>query len=177
MTRETYPVIFEKYKAWRETPDEEKITRGLPLTQREFAIHHGVSSEKTLSTWNKKIDESVEYSGEFNLKDYLGENLREIAESLVKIIKTGKNTKSIELALKALGELVEKREETHKFELTPADFANIGRATIEGLRADFVKLGGRCPVCGEFKEICQPSEDTRPELPADNSVGAVALST
>lgn len=75
--------------------------------------------------------------GDFNLQNYLRGNLKDIAESLVHIIKTKKNTKSIEIALKTLGELLEKREDTVNINLN-ADF--IARA-FYGVKTELLNEG------------------------------------
>jgi len=115
-------------------------------------------------------------NGDFDLKGYLRGNLPEIAKVLVHKIKTGKGTKSIEVALKALGELVEKREDTLKLEYTPADHTRIARETIIGLREEYQQLGGICPVCNQSKALrIEARLDTEPEQPEDREVATVAL--
>ena len=100
--------------------------------------------------------------GEFDLKNYLNNNLKDIAESLVHIIKTKKNTKSIELALKALGELVEKREDTVRLEYNNSEIARDSEKFIEYLRSELEENGGVCPVCGVTRpllaEVCDNQE-------------------
>jgi len=49
-------------------------------------------------------------NGDFDLKGFLGENKEIIAKKLMEMVKAGKTVRSLELALKSLGELVEKRE-------------------------------------------------------------------
>ena len=123
------------------------------VTQKEVAKFLGVSEELVSVACKKFKKQGADEN--FDLKAYLRGNLRVMAESLVTKITEGKGgTKGIELAFKALGELVEKREDTLKLEYTPADHTRIARETIEGLRAQFIEHGGRCVVCGEYKALC-----------------------
>lgn len=157
----------------------EGLESGLFKTQKEVAEFYKVSEEyvsQVITKHKNKAPKKLKDNGEFDLKTYLRGNLPQIAQKLVEVITTSTNAKAIELALKALGELVEKREETHKFELTPADYANIGRATINGLREEFIQLGGRCPVCFQLKTLRNEARlDTEPEQPEDREVATVAV--
>ncbi len=133
------------------------------VTQKEVAKFLDVSEELVSVACKAQRNEN------FDLKAYLRQNLKDIAEALVSKIKDGKGgTKGIELALKALGELVEKREDTLKLEYTPADHTRIARETIEGLRAEFIEHGGRCVVCGQSKLLSDKARlDTEPEHAED----------
>jgi hypothetical protein len=173
MTRETESAIKRKFAEWLKLTPEQRKEQGLPVDQKRFAIHHGVAEAK-LTRWKKRMLGEVS-SDDFDVKAFLSKNKKEIAENLLALIRQKKNTKSVELALKVLGELVEKREETHKVEFTPSDRVAIARQLRDELRREFQDFGV-CPVCGFNKEIRhEVGVDTKPELGQDREVAAVAL--
>jgi len=161
MTNETKKAIFEKYKEWRLLTKEDREKQGLPLTQREFSIHHGIT-EKTLSLWNDKIDEVVPSD----------------EDTLITAIKNfamlGKNPMWARLYWDIQHP---KNEPTKGDGLSADDYIDIGRKFRDGIIAEY-ESGGVCPVCHRFKEVCEkPRLDTEPEQQEDREVAAVELST
>ena len=117
-------------------------------------------------------------NGDFNPQAYMQGNLEKIFKKLTATIAQKGSAKHIEMALKLMGLLVEKREETHKVEFTPADYTRIARETINGLRDDFETGGGRCPICGQYKEICdRPLLDSESKFSESGEMATVAVST
>ena len=112
--------------------------------------------------------------GDFNLQEYLRGELPSIAKQLIKQVESGKSPRSIELALKALGELVEKQEQTVKHEFTTTERISVAREFVNELREEANK--GRCPICGEHKALrIQPRVDTEPEHDEDREVEVMGL--
>lgn len=118
-----------------------------------------VEQAAQLAEWrNKKATEKATgVKGEFNLQEYLRNSLPEIARELVAIITSGKaNTKAIELALKSLGELVEKREDMIKV-YTNDDISRDSEQIIGRLK-QLSEETGVCVLCGNtnilLAEVC-----------------------
>ncbi len=115
---------------------------------------------------------------DFDPQTYMQGNLEKIFKKLTATIAEKGSAKHIEMALKLMGLLVEKREDIHKVEFTPADHTRIARETIIGLREEYLQLGGICPVCNQPQALLnEPRLDTEPEQPEDREVAAVAVST
>lgn len=167
--------VFDRYKGWRQLTDKERITQGLPLTQREFSNRYE-TTEQTLCAWNKKIDGVSKVNGDFNPKNFMDSHLESTLKRLINIIEQKGTAKHIEMALKIAGLLVEKREETHKIELTPTDYTEIGRNLVRELRDEYESTG-ICSICGEPKKICEPvCSNPESEQSEDREVAAVAVS-
>lgn len=119
----------------------------------------------------RKLDDN------FNIKNYLGKNKKVIADRLLKMINEGKTVRSVELALRTLGELIEKKEEVHKVEFTVTDRQQIATEFLEGLRRE-AKDSGICPVCDKSKALrLEPCLDTEPEHETDREVAVLELPT
>jgi len=133
--------LKEKILAWYDTPERQ------PKTQRELSLELNVSdayiSQVIAESKGKKRSKA------FDIRKYLRSELPEMAEALVATIKSKKSAKSIELALKVLGELVEKQEVTNKFELGAVEYREITGRVLAQLRDSYKELGGNCPVCGQ----------------------------
>ena len=161
-----------EYYKWLDLSLEERSLSNVPLTQDEYKKKSGVSRQ-TLIKWREKRPTS----GDFNAQEYMSTHLEKILAKTIKIIEEKGSAKHIEMALKLMGLLIERKQETVKIEFTPIDLADIGKATIDGLRAEFSAGKGRCPVCGEYKLLChQAYLDTEPEHTEDREVATVALS-
>jgi hypothetical protein len=84
-------------------------------------------------------------------------------------------SKDRELYARMNGWLVDKREETVKYELSADERLHIARETINRLK-EIISGGGRCPVCGFGGVLCDEScLDTEPEYEPDNTVETLAL--
>ena len=135
-----------------------------PRTQVEWCEANNINPA-TIVKWVRLIKTKVllPSEGDFDIKEYIRQNLRSITEALVTSAKSGRNMRSVELALKALGEILEKKEAT-SFEPTASDYTSYGRAVIERLREDYRQHSGICPLCLQPKvlrpEVCL---DTEPE--------------
>ncbi len=98
---------------------------------------------------HKLVNRGETRNGDFDLKGFLGENKEIIAKKLLEMVKAGKTVRSIELALRSLGELVEKREDTLTIEYTSDQITNNAERFIGHLRESLETDGGICPVCGK----------------------------
>lgn len=138
--------------------EEERERLGLG-TQDKICKHLHIGWN-TYARWNRTFRGNG--GGEFfDVHGFLKEHKQEIAKSLLSLIKGQKSVKSVELALKALGELADKREVV-KVEFTASDYTRIARETIDRLREQYKESGGMCPVClrgNKGVEICQKLEN------------------
>ena len=151
---------LEKHQKFNElmekTPDELKAM-GLNFIQDHYG-YLGVSAV-TYNKWRKRWEK--ENRAPEDETAILDDRLRELALS-------DRNPKYIELYLKRLGMLNEKKED-NKFELSVSDRIRIAREVVNGLREDNKRFGGNCPVCGkpqtsggELRENAEPKhEDSR----------------
>ena len=109
--------------------------------------------------------------------DYFDTKAKDVDTALVKACEKG-NAQALRTYYQLTQRLIEKREDIHKFEFTPADHTRIARETIIGLREEYQRLSGRCVVCGQSKLLLNEARlDTEPEQPEDREVAAVAVST
>ena len=157
----------------------EGLKSGLYETITEAANSLGTSKQYVSRMWNEHLAKTGQKKPkeEFDPQLYMQDNLEKIFKKLTATIAQKGSAKHIEMALKLMGLLVEKREDTHKFELTPTDYADVGRTTIDGLRADLEQFGGICPVCFQPKTIrIVACDDSRPKFSEDCEVGTVAVS-
>ena len=144
---------------WREHPEKYPDLK----TQDDVAAFCHVTPSRItqiLSSGKKKEQPEV-------IGDYFDTKSKAVDEALVKACEKG-NAQALRTYYQLTQRLVEKREETHKFELSPADYTNIGRRTIDNLRADLEQFGGVCPVCFQPKTLRVESRlDTESEQPED----------
>ena len=109
--------------------------------------------------------------------DYFDSKSKDVDTALVKACEKG-NAQALRTYYQLTQRLIEKREDIHKVEFTPADHTRIARETVDGLRAQYQRLGGRCVVCGQSKALrIEARLDTEPEQPEDREVATVALLT
>uniref|UniRef100_A0A6M3JVL3 Uncharacterized protein n=1 Tax=viral metagenome TaxID=1070528 RepID=A0A6M3JVL3_9ZZZZ len=95
---------------------------------------------------------------DFDPQTYMQGNLEKIFKKLTATIAQKGSAKHIEMALKLMGLLVEKREDTHKFDFTPADYTRIAREFRDRLYDEYER-NGVCSVCRRPKEeLCTNSE-------------------
>ncbi len=169
MTNETNKQIYDKFIEWLALSDEEKINGGFPLTQKEFAIRHG-KTEATLSIWKQRAASGeLEYGTGFQLDD--GET---VDKALLSACKTG-NAQALRIYYQITNRLVDKKEETHRFELTPDERINIAIQLRDAIIGEF-RDTGNCPICGFTKAICDRIRvGTEPEQSEDREVGTVAV--
>ena len=130
-----------------------------------------------VANWRAEQKEILDHE-DIDIKEYLGGSKKIIVDRLLLMIKEGKSVRSIEIALKALGELVEKREDMVKVDFTSNDYTRIGMETVEGLRREYQEGGGLCPICGQCKVLCiEPCLDSRREQQQEGAVETLGLST
>ena len=174
MTNETNKEKHEKFIEWLALTDEGKIRGSFPLTQKEFAIHHGIT-EQTLVAWKHEIESGELGDGRYNADEYLANSAQKADAALMKACERG-NAQALRTYYQ-LTKRTEKAEDNQKFEYSPTDRIRIARETVTGLREQYLSDGGNCPVCGRCKEICNTTLlDTEPKQPEDREVATVALS-
>ena len=170
MTNESKRVILIKFAEWLGIPDDVRKERGLPLTQQEFSIHHGVS-EVTLSNWKHKL----KYAGPTTDEQEVVLFLQQLAEDAR---KSNATSGIRELYARLTRLYADKREVKQTVEFTPTDYTRIATTIVERLREDYRRGGGNCPVC--LRPSPFPYEirlDTGQEHGADSQVATVAIST
>ena len=161
-----------KYYEWLDLSPEERSSANMPLTQDEYGKANKVS-RPTLIKWREKRG-----TGEnFNAQEYMATHLEKILAKTIKIIEEKGSAKHIEMALKLMGLLIERKQETVKIELTTNDRI---RAAIE-LRDDLIseyRDTGVCPCCHKRKDVHVGVllAERREQQPED-SVATVALSS
>ena len=108
--------------------------------------------------------------------DYLDRKSTAVDEALVKACEKG-NAQALRTYYQLTQRLIEKREDIHKVEFTPADHTRIARETIIGLREEYQQLGGICPVCNQSQALLNGSHfHPKSKQSADREVAAVAVS-
>ena len=152
---------------WREHPEKYPDLK----TQDDVAAFCHVTPSRItqiLSSGKKKEQPEV-------IGDYFDTKSKAVDEALVKACEKG-NAQALRTYYQLTQRLVEKREETHKFELSPADYTRIARETIGGLREEYQTSGGLCPICGVNKALLRdPCLDTEPEQSEDREVATLAV--
>jgi len=107
---------------------------------------------------------------------YFDSKSKDVDTALVKACEKG-NAQALRTYYQLTQRLIEKREETHKVEFTPADHTRIARETINGLREEYQQLGGICPVCNQPKAFCdEVGSNPEPKLPEGGEMATLALS-
>jgi len=152
---------FVEFSEWYNTPKEQRIVK----TVTEWSKINHVSTS-TLVRW-----------GEIVRNNQFPTDLARFVDHLKKLAFSSKgNSKDRELYARIKGWLVEKKEETHKYEPTPTDYIGFAQKVITRLREDYLANGGVCPVCGFDKalrnSVCVHPE---PEHTESREVAAVAL--
>ncbi len=162
-----------KYYEWLDLPPDERSSANMPLTQDEYGKANNVS-RPTLIKWREKRS-----NGDFNLQSFLTDNKKLLADALLLAAKNPRtNATALKLFAQLTGDLVEKKEETVKLELTANDRTRIARETINGLRENYQRNGGYCPVCSRPEALRLDAHlDTEPEHTEDREVAAVGIST
>jgi len=141
--------------------------------RQEFCDAHNIGLGTTY-----RWDKGEVAKDDFDVVSFLKKHEKEVAEALVKSATSGKNSPAQKIFHTITGSLVEKKEETVRFEPTPSDYARWTSDIVDGLRRHFTESGGVCPVCGGCQtlrnEVCL---DTEPEHEPDNKVAALAFLT
>lgn len=155
MTKETREAIIEKFIDWQSLSEVERKKLGLPLTQAEFAIAHGVSAS-VVTQWKKHttIDELL---------------IKELKDRIYNSAM-GKEAKSKdrELAAKVFN-LMSPQDITLKMELTANDYARVAEQVTGQLRDNYKEHGGICPVCGRYEALLPKlCLDTEPQYGSEN---------
>lgn len=133
------------------------LESGLYKTQAEAASDLGVTTARISQIWNNHLEKTGQKKERenFDPQTYMQANLEKIFKKLTTVISQKGTAKHIEMALKLMGLLVEKREDTHKFELTPDDRIRIATQFLDNLRREYEDTG-TCSVCGQCKLLCDP---------------------
>ncbi len=130
-----------KYYEWLDLSSKERSSANMPLTQDEYGKANGVS-RPTLIKWREKRG-----TGEnFNAQEYMATHLEKILAKTIKIIEERGSAKHIEMALKLMGLLIERKQETVKIEYGSGEIARDAGEIIEYLR-ERLSEAGICPVC------------------------------
>ncbi len=158
-----------EYYKWLDLPEDE---RSSILTEDAYSKSVGVSRQ-TLIKWKKQRD-----TGEFDIREAFLKDQEKIWDGFMGAVKSGKiNAQLFRTFAQLANELVEKKEETVKLELTANDRTRIARETINGLREDYQRNGGYCPICSRPETICvEPVLDTESRDAEGGEVGTLALS-
>jgi hypothetical protein len=145
-------VKFNKFIEVYDMPEEEKIKRGL-TTQRAQLKHIGITAT-TQNLYKERLEKARE---EAKASDYdaFEARLKELAFS------PKSTSRDRELYARIRGWLVEKREDTVKFEPSASDYATITENIIGRLRENWENNGGVCVICGRPKTLlAEPCVDT-----------------
>ena len=158
---------------WLSLPKSERVETGYG-NLRELARHLKVSYP-TIQNYRRKWEKEQE-PGEFDIKEFYRGNMQAIAQKLLRVIMEKGQAKHIEMALKILGELVDKQEVKQSFELTVDDRRKLAESIIGELREEAEH--GLCPVCYKRKTLRYESRlDTKSEFSENCEVEPVALLT
>jgi hypothetical protein len=169
--REKFREIYPKRKDLGLTSDAKvaKYFKVHPLTARKWRLEIENGQDQVYKLQNPE-------KGEFDVKDFLGENKQELAKA---ILTAAQNPRASAPVLKLFADLIgeTKERDERRIDYTPADRLRIGRETIKGLREQYKSNGGRCHVCGFDAVLCEEvGEVTEPEHGEDREVEAVGLS-
>ena len=161
---------------WLSLPKSERVETGYG-NLRELARHLKVSYP-TIQNYRRKWEKEQENGPvDFDIKEFYRGNMQAIAQKLLKVIMEKGQAKHIEMALKILGELVDKQEVKQSFELTVNDRRTLAEDIIGELRKE-LQGQGVCPVCFQRQKVRhQPHLDTEPKFSEDSQVEPVALLT
>jgi len=132
--------------------------------------HLGISRQ-TYNLWNRQGS-----TVEFNIRDAFLKDQNKIWKAFMNAVVEGKiNAQLFRTFAQLANELVEKREDNVRFELTSSDRIGIANQLRDSLRREY-ENSGSCPICFQPKilrhEICLGAESEQPE---DREVAAVAL--
>ncbi len=163
-------VKHQKFLELQAKTPQEREAMGLSL-QQDQCKYLGISIV-TYNKYRKKLQKQNQ-SPDDDVESAVNE-LRDMA--LGKATPNMARLKSIELLLKRHGALNENKED-RKFELTVSDRIRIAREVVNGLREDYQRIGGNCPVCGFSKTLCdKPRMDTEPEHAESGEVATLGVS-
>ena len=159
--------VREEYNIWK---NQSPVTR-FPKAKITWAEQHGIH-ETTLTKWDRD-DRKVKEGEKYNSEGHLLTQLQAVDADLILACRKG-NAQALKIFFQRTGLLVEKPQEIHIFNAN--DYIEGSRGILEKLRADFIKYGGPCPVCGECKSVrygtCVDSES---EYAEDREVATLAL--
>ena len=144
-----------KYYEWLDLSSEERSSANIPLTEDVYSKSVGVSGT-TLIKWKKQREP-------FDIREAFLKDQEKIWNAFMGAVKAKKiNAQLFRTFAQLANELVERKEETVKLELTANDRTRIARETINGLRENYQRNGGYCPICQRSPileiEECQKSE-------------------
>jgi len=144
-------------------------------TQNELASHLGVKPQYINNVLREK-EKSSEPLGEFDLREAFAKDQKKIWRAFMDAVNNGQiNANALRTLAQIAGKLVERREDTIKVDLTPADKIRIGAEYRDALIAEF-RDTGYCSICGFNKALRnQPLLPSEPEQPEDREMAAVAV--
>jgi len=162
-----YETEFKLFAEWLDLSQVERSSRSMPITREAFSKEYGLNL-KTLSNWKKKILDQREQASGNEFAEFMGR--------LKDMMFDGKGTAVDRRTFAQInGWLIEKREETHKFELTPDDRIKIAIQFLDGLRREYQDTRV-CQVCGQ-PELLRNEIRCNPEskFSEDREMAALAL--
>lgn len=165
-----------KFYEWLDLSEEERVLNNLPLSKTKMAEHLSVSA-MTLIKWEKKRGGGGN-NGQFNLQEAFRKDYKKIWDAFIDAVNKGKiNAQLFRTFAQLANELVEKREDTVKFELTANDRITIARETVNGLREEYKRNNGYCSVCGQSPPVPDsPLFLDESKFSSGREVGTVAVS-
>ncbi len=173
-----HPHLGRDYRTGKEErviENKQSLTEELlQLSESEPKFFLSQKGADKLAVWLVDIY-SHRLGGEYS--HYSDDELRQLnLEAMAKsAIEKGKPAAQLTLA-KTLGQIVDKQELTHKFEVSPDEYISIGKRLIERLRQQVKECGGSCPVCGIATVLSeQIREDTGQDI-RDSPLAVVATS-
>ena len=145
-------------------------------TNQKIADHIGTSTN-SLQKWREKRG-SGGANEDFDMRLAFLNDRKVIWDAFMGAVKSGKiNAQLFRTFAQLANELVERKEETVKLELTANDRTRIARETINGLRENYQRDGGYCPVCSRPEALRLDAHlDTEPEHTEGGEVATVGIS-
>jgi len=114
---------------------------------------------------------------EYNSDIWLNEQEMVADESLVKACEKG-NSSALRIYYQRTQKLLDKKEETIKYEPSPDEYIRLAQRVVQGLKDSCRETGGVCPICGFGQALYDaPRLDTEREHEEDGEVAALAVST
>jgi len=148
MTKETHEVIIERFFEWNALSEREREELGLPKTQADFAVKHGISAG-ILTNWKKHatLDEV---------------RIKELKDRIYSSgMALDAKSKDRELAARVFN-LMTPQDININMELSANGHSKVAREVLDELRQQYRENKGVCPVCGKYEvllpEVCMDTE-------------------
>ena len=167
---ELHPQTKYKIQTWLgehplERMPEKEFRQSLHLSYKDWrAFKEECQSEvKDEGTPQTKVSKAIDNleSGVYNSDKWLQGQMKDVDRAMIRAAMNG-NSNAMKLILQRMGLLIEKREDTVRFEPSASDQVKWGIELVNRLREDFATYGGICPVCSKpqilLDEVCVDSE-------------------